>query len=81
MKQPRTTVGPNDRWGQRLHHGQTSQTVVVRETREDKRMMFWSGSSPVWCTPVRIAATLSDMSDCLSLLSSRSMSFCIDGMV
>jgi hypothetical protein len=37
--------------------------------------------SPVGCTLIQIAVTLSDMSDCLSLLSSRSMSYCIGWMV
>jgi hypothetical protein len=36
----------------------TSQTIVVRETHEATRMTCWSGSSPVGCTPIRIAATL-----------------------
>jgi hypothetical protein len=59
----------------------TSHTVVVCETREDKRMMCWSGSSPVGCTTIRITETLSYIGDRLSLLSSRSMSHCIYGMV
>jgi hypothetical protein len=33
----------------------------------------WSGSSPVGCISIRVAATLSVMSDNLSLQSSRSM--------
>jgi hypothetical protein len=43
-------------------------------------MTCWSRASPVGSTPIQNAATLSDMSDHLSLLSSRSMSCCIDGM-
>jgi hypothetical protein len=58
----------------------TSQTVVIRETREAKRTTCCSGSSPVGCTPIQITATLSNMSDRLSLLSSRSMFCFIDGM-
>jgi hypothetical protein len=54
--------------------------VVVRETREAKCMTCWSGSSPIGCTPIRITVTLSDMSDHLSLLSSRSMFYFIDGI-
>jgi hypothetical protein len=56
-------------------------TIVVNETREAKRMSYWSGYSPAGCIPIRITTTLSDMSDRLSLLSSRSMSCCIDDMV
>jgi hypothetical protein len=41
-------------------------------------MTCWLGSSSAVCTPIRITATLSDMSDCFSLLSSRSM-FCYIG--
>jgi hypothetical protein len=37
-----------------------------------KRMVCWSGSSPVGCISIRVAATLSVMSDSLSLQSSRS---------
>jgi hypothetical protein len=58
----------------------TSQRVVVRENREAKCMMCWSGFSPVGCTPIRIITTLSDMSDRLPLQSSRSMFCYIDGM-
>jgi hypothetical protein len=54
--------------------------VVIRETREAKRMTCWSGSSPTGCTSIQITATLSDMSDRLSLLSSHSMFCYIDGM-
>jgi hypothetical protein len=54
--------------------------VVVRETREVKCMTCWSGSSPAGCTSIQIAATLLDMSDGLSLLSSHSMSCCIRWM-
>jgi hypothetical protein len=55
----------------------TLQTVVVRETRETTRTMCWSCSSPAWCTSIRVTATLLNMSDCLSLQSSHSMSCCI----
>jgi hypothetical protein len=58
----------------------TLWVVVVRETREVKRTTCWSGSSPVGCILIRITMTLSDISDRLSLLSSRSMSCCIDGL-
>jgi hypothetical protein len=58
----------------------TSRTVVVHETRGAMHMMCWSGSSPAGCTPIRIAATLSDMSDRLPLQSSRSM-FCYIGWI
>jgi hypothetical protein len=58
----------------------TSYTVVVCETRGTTRMIYWSGSSPTRCTLIRIIVTLSDMSDRLSLLSSRSMSFFMDGL-
>jgi hypothetical protein len=57
----------------------TSRTVVICVTREAKRMTCWSGSSPAGCTPIRIIATLSDIRDRLSLLSSHSI-FCIDDM-
>jgi hypothetical protein len=57
----------------------TSRIVVVRETHGATHMMCWSGSSPAGCTPIRITVTLLDMCDRLSLLSSRSMSCCIDG--
>jgi hypothetical protein len=57
-----------------------SRTVIVRETREATRTMCWSGSSRAGCTLIRITVILSDLSDRLSLLSSRSMSCCIDGM-
>jgi hypothetical protein len=43
----------------------TSKTVVIRETREVTRTTCSSGSSPTGCTPIRIAATLLDMSDLL----------------
>jgi hypothetical protein len=33
----------------------------------------WSGCSPTWCISIRVTATLSVMSDSLSLPSSRSM--------
>jgi hypothetical protein len=36
-------------------------------------MACWLGSSPVWCISIRVAATLSVMSDSLSLQLSRSM--------
>jgi hypothetical protein len=39
-------------------------------------MSCWSGSSPVGCISIRVAATLSVMSDSLSLQSSHSM-FCV----
>jgi hypothetical protein len=52
--------------------------VVIRETCETTHMTCWSGSSLAGCIPIRIATTLSDMSDRLSLLSSRSM-FCYIG--
>jgi hypothetical protein len=52
--------------------------VVICETPGTMYMTCWSGSSPAVCTPIRIAATLSDMSDRLSLLSSHSM-FCYIG--
>jgi hypothetical protein len=42
-------------------------------------MMCWLGSSPVGCISIQITAILSDMGDCLSLLSSRSMFCFIDG--
>jgi hypothetical protein len=58
----------------------TSRMVVIRETREAKRTTCWSGSSPTGCTSIQITATLSDMSDRLSLLSSHSMFCYIDGM-
>jgi hypothetical protein len=48
--------------------------VVVRETPGVARTTCWSGSSPVGCISIRVVATLSDMSDRLLLLSSRSMS-------
>jgi hypothetical protein len=54
--------------------------VVVCETLGTTRMMCQSGSSPIGCTPIQIAITLSDISDRLSLLSSCSMYCCIDGM-
>jgi hypothetical protein len=87
MSQPKMTVGPNDRWGPRLHPGSsgpsfdlvgTSWTIVVHETREAKRMTCWFGSFPAWCTLIQIVVTLSDMSDRLSFLSPRSMSYYID---
>jgi hypothetical protein len=43
-------------------------------------MMCWSGSSPAGYTLIQITATLSDMSDHLSLVSSCSMFCYIDGM-
>jgi hypothetical protein len=58
----------------------TSRMIVVRETREAKRTTCWSGSSPIGCTLIQIAVTLSNMSDCLSLMSFHSMSYCIDDM-
>jgi hypothetical protein len=36
-------------------------------------MMCWSGSSPAGCISIRVAVTLSVMSDSLSLQSSHSM--------
>jgi hypothetical protein len=36
-------------------------------------MTYWSGSSPAACISIRVAVTLSVMSDSLSLQSSRSM--------
>jgi hypothetical protein len=36
-------------------------------------MTCWSGSFPAWCISIRVVATLSVMSDGLSLESSRSM--------
>jgi hypothetical protein len=36
-------------------------------------MTCWSGSSPAGCISIRVTATLSVMSDSLSLQSSRSM--------
>jgi hypothetical protein len=59
----------------------TSRTVVVRETLEATHTTCWSNSSPAGCTPIRITVTLSDLSDHLSLLPSRSMSCFIDGLV
>jgi hypothetical protein len=47
--------------------------VVERETLGVARISCWSGSSPTRCISTRIAVTLSDMSDRLSLLSSSSM--------
>jgi hypothetical protein len=57
-----------------------SRTAVIHETRGATRMTCWSGSSPTWCTSIRIAATLSNMSDRLPLQSSRSMFYFVDGM-
>jgi hypothetical protein len=58
----------------------TLWAVVVRETRGAMRTTCWPGSSTAGCTSIRITMTLSNMSDRLSLLSSRSMSYCIDGL-
>jgi hypothetical protein len=58
----------------------TSRTVVIHETQEAMRTTYWLGSFPAGCTPIRITATPSYMSDRLVLLSSRTMSCCIDGM-
>jgi hypothetical protein len=52
----------------------TSQMVIIRETPWVTRMACWSGSSPARYISIRVTAILSDMSDCLSLLSSHSMS-------
>jgi hypothetical protein len=57
----------------------TSWMVVVCETHAAMCTMCWLGSSPAGCTPIRIIITLSDLSDCLSLLSSRSMFVILDG--
>jgi hypothetical protein len=86
MRQSRMMVGSNDRCEPRLHSGSRGpvsilRTVVVRETQEVKRTTCWSGSSPAECTLIQIATTLSDMSDRLSLLSSRSISCFIGWMV
>jgi hypothetical protein len=59
----------------------TSWMVVVHETCGAMCTMCSSGSSPAGRTPIRIAMTLSDMSYCLLLLSSRSMSCCTRWMV
>jgi hypothetical protein len=59
---------------------ETSRTAVVHEIRGATCMMCWLGSSPIGCTPIRIAMTLSNMSDRLSLLSSHSMSCYTYGM-
>jgi hypothetical protein len=48
--------------------------VVVRETPGVARTAFSFGPSPAGCISIRVAATLSDMSDRLSVLSSCSMS-------
>jgi hypothetical protein len=45
----------------------TSQTIVIRETPGATHTMCRLGSSPAWCTSIRVAATLLDMSDRLSL--------------
>jgi hypothetical protein len=58
----------------------TTRTVVVCETRGFTCTTCWSGSSPTGCIPIQITMILSDMSDRLLLLSSRSMSCCIDGI-
>jgi hypothetical protein len=54
--------------------------VVIHETLGTTCMMCQSGSSSAGCIPIQIAMTLSDMSGRLALLSSHSMSCCIDGM-
>jgi hypothetical protein len=48
--------------------------------QQAKHTMCWLGSFPAGCTPIQITVTLSDMSDHLSLLSSHSMFYYIDGM-
>jgi hypothetical protein len=58
----------------------TSPTIVICETPMATRTTCWSGSSFAGCISIWIIATLSDMSDCLSLLSSHSISCCTDGM-
>jgi hypothetical protein len=45
----------------------TSQSVVIRETPGVMRMTCWSGSSAAGCILIRIIATLSDMSDRMSI--------------
>jgi hypothetical protein len=47
---------------------------VVRETPGVARTAFSFGPSPAGCISIRVATTLSDMSDRLSVLSSCSMS-------
>jgi hypothetical protein len=54
--------------------------VVVREAREAARTTCWSGYSTAGCTPIQITATLSHMSDRLSLLLSHSIFYCIVGI-
>jgi hypothetical protein len=48
--------------------------IVVCETLRAIRITCRSGSSPTGCISIRVVATLSDMSNRLSLLSSRSTS-------
>jgi hypothetical protein len=52
----------------------TSYIVVISEILRVVYTVRWSGSSPAGCILIRIATTLLDMSDRLSLLSSHSMS-------
>jgi hypothetical protein len=56
----------------------TSPTVVICETPRATRTTCRSGSSFVRCISIWITVTLSDMSDCLSLLSSHSISCCTE---
>jgi hypothetical protein len=47
---------------------ETSQIVVVCETPGVTRTSCWSGSSPIGCISIQVTTTLSDMSDCLSVI-------------
>jgi hypothetical protein len=55
--------------------------VIVRESCGATCTTYWLGSSPAGCTLIQIATTLSDTSNRLPLLSSHSMSCCIDGLI
>jgi hypothetical protein len=79
------TTEPSNRWvhdfipgaGAQFRLSRDFTDSFVRETREAKCMTCWLGSSLAGSTPIRIAATLSDMSYCLTLLSSHSV-FCFN---
>jgi hypothetical protein len=76
MRQPTTTVGrvitgaktSSREKGPCFDLVGTSQTDVIRETLRVVCMACWSGSSPAGCIWIRVTATLSDMSDRLSVV-------------
>jgi hypothetical protein len=69
MAEPRITESQDfiSGAGARFRLSRDMRMVIIHETPGVTRMTCWSGSSHTGCISIRVAVTLSDMSDSLSV--------------